>query len=114
VGRQLRSGEPGLQQFLHPGKTEQLPLFVHGFHNAVGSHHQTIIFLQLKMGDTELSVLDYPQRQGSLQLDWLTVEIRRQMGNGGNGGQPESVSEIDGAAPKKALCPELKLLMMIV
>jgi len=28
--------------------------------------------------------------------------------------QPESVSEIDGAAPKKALCPELKLLMMIV
>jgi hypothetical protein len=35
-------------------------------------------------------------------------------GTGGNGGQPESVSEIDGAAPKKALCPELKLLMMIV
>ncbi len=54
--------QPGLQQFLHPGKAEELPLFVHGFHDSVRSQHQSVVVLQLEMGDGELGIVDHAQR----------------------------------------------------
>ena len=51
-----RRGQPALQQLLQAFKAEELVLFVHSFHDAIGSQHQAIVFLQLEMRDGEAAL----------------------------------------------------------
>ena len=68
-GGHLGRGQPALQQLLQAFKAEEPALFVHGFHDAIGSQQQAVVFLQLEMSDGEAGIVGNAQWKRSFYLD---------------------------------------------